>query len=339
MKKSATLIREPGAPRAWRRRLLGAAVAASALGAWMPGFAQEAAFPSRPIRIVIPTAVGGNLDLLARTVAAKLTAAWGQQVIIEPRPGANTMIATSAVAKSPPDGYTVLFTISGFVQNLVLQSNPTYKASDLAPVSLVASFPIALAANAALPANDLGELVKLARQKPQSLSFGSYGTGSGGHIIGEGLNSAAGIQIKHIPYKGEAASFTDLVSGDINMAYGSVGFYARQLGTGKVKLLAVASPHRLKNFPTVPTFAEAGYPDVNLAGWGGMFLPAGTPAPIVDKFVQEVRKIVAMPDVQAKIYDMGFEPVGSTNAEFAQVITSDLQKWGAVTRANNIKLD
>ena len=153
------------------------------------------------------------------------------------------------------------------------------------------------------------------------------------------MNKAAGIQVNHIPYKGEAASFPDLVGGQLALAYGSVGFYARQLGAGKIKLLAVASPHRLKTFPSVQTFAEAGYPDVNLAGWGGMFLPAATPPAIVDKFMLEVRKIVAMPDVQARIYDMGFEPVGNTRAEFTQVIASDLQKWGAVVRANNIKLE
>ena len=323
-------------PRAPRRTLL-AAAAALLLGA-APAWAQPA-FPSKPIRFVIPTAPGGNLDLLARVVAAKLGDAWGQQVIVEGKPGANTMLATSAVAKAPADGYTVLFTISGFVQNLVLQSTPPYKASDFAPVSLVASFPIALAANAKLPANDLEGVVKLARQQPGKLSFGSYGMGSGGHIIGEGLNKAAGVQIKHLAYRGEAASFVDLVSGDIELAYGSVGFYSRQLPEGKIKLIAVASPERLKTFPQVPTFAEAGYADINLPGWGGMFLPAGTPAPVVEKFVQEVRKIVAMPDVQEKIRQMGFEPVGNSGTEFARVIASDLQKWGKIVRDNNIKVE
>ncbi len=322
-----------------RRAAIAGMIAALVSGATSGVLAQETAFPVKPIRIVIPTAPGGNLDLLARTVAGKLTEAWGQQVVVEPRPGANTLLATTAVAKAPPDGYTVLFTISGFVQNLVLHPNPQYKTSDFAPVSLVASFPIALAANANLPANDLAGVAALARQQPDKLSFGSYGMGSGGHLIGEGLNKAAGIHIRHIAYKGEAASFTDLVSGDIALAYGSVGFYARQLGSGKVKLIAVAGPQRLKHFPTVPTFAEAGFPDINLPGWGGMFLPAATPAPVVEKFVREIRKIVAMPDVQSKIYDMGFEPVGNSNTEFSQVIASDLQKWTKIVRENNIKLD
>jgi tripartite-type tricarboxylate transporter receptor subunit TctC len=318
-----------------RRTLLAGALALAATpAAW-----SQAPFPNKPVRIVIPTAPGGNLDALARLVAAKMSESWGQQVIVESKPGANTILATSAVAKSPPDGYTVLFTISGFVQNLVLQSNPQYKMADLAPVSLVASFPIALAANAALPADDLPGLIKLAKQEPEKLSFGSYGMGSGAHLIGEGLNKAAGIRIKHVAYKGEAASFVDLVSGDIGLAYGSVGFYANQLSTGKVKLIAVAAPQRLKTFPNVPTFAELGYPDINLPGWGAMFLPAGTPAPVVDKYVQEIRRIVALPDVQARIYALGYEPVANTNTEFAQFLQADLQRWTKIARENNIKLD
>lgn len=317
-----------------------ALVALSLLGALAgPAQAQEGPFPNRAIRIVIPTAPGGNLDLLARVVAEKLQAAWGQQVIVESRAGANTTLATTYVAKAPADGYTALFTISGFVQNLVLQPNPAYKASDLAPVSLVASFPIALAANAAVPVKTLADVVKLAKEKPGSMSYGSYGLGSGGHIIGAGLNKAAGVDIAHVPYKGEAASFPDLVSGRIQLAYGSVGFYARQLSEGKVKLIAVASPARLKDFPEVQTFAEAGYADVNLAGWGALFLPAGTPQAVVDKWSQEVQRITQMPDVQKKIFDMGFLPVGNSSAEFARVIDSDIKRWGAVVKANDIKLE
>lgn len=309
------------------------------LGAALPAGAQNAPFPAKPIRIVIPTAPGGNMDALARLYAAKLTEAWGQQVIVDPKPGANTILATSHVAKSPADGYTALFTISGFIQNLVLQSNPQYKMGDLAPVSLVASFPIALAANAALPANDLAGVIRLAKQAPEKYTFGSYGVGSGAHLIGEGLNKAAGIRIKHAAYKGEAASFTDVASGEIALAYGSVGFYANQITTGKVKLIAVASPNRLKTFPDLPTFAELGYPDINLPGWGAMFLPAGTPAPVVDRYVQEIRRITAMPDVQAKIYQLGYEPVANTNTEFAQFLQDDLKRWTRIARENDIRLD
>ena len=326
-------------PKHFTRTRRAVLAAAMALGAVLPASAQNAPFPNKPMRIVIPTAPGGNMDALARLYAAKLTEAWGQQVIVEPKPGANTILATSYVAKSPPDGYTVLFTISGFIQNLVLQSNPQYKMSDLAPVSLVASFPIALAANAALPANDLPGVIRLAKQDPEKYTFGSYGVGSGAHLIGEGLNKAAGIRIKHAAYKGEAASFTDVASGEIALAYGSVGFYANQISSGKVKLIAVASPNRLKTFPDLPTFAELGYPDINLPGWGAMFLPGGTPAPIVEKYVQEIRRITAMPDVQAKIYQLGYEPVANTNTEFAQFLQEDLKRWTKIARENDIRLD
>jgi len=319
-----------------RRRAI---VAAALLAATAPAAWSQATFPDKPVKIVIPTAPGGTLDALARVVAAKLTDAWGQQVLVESKPGANTILATTAVAKAPADGYTALFTISGFVQNLVLKSNPQYKMNDLAPVSLVASFPIALAANAALPVADLPSMIRLARQSPGKYTFGSYGMGSGGHLIGEGLNKAAGIQIKHAAYKGEAASFTDLVSGDIALAYGTVGFYANHVGSGKVKLLAVAAPQRLKNFPDVPTFADLGYAEVNLPGWGALFLPAGTPAPVVDKWVAEVRKIVAMPDVQEKIFAFGYVPVGNSNTEFAQFLQGDLQRWTRIVRENNIKVE
>ena len=322
-----------------RRAIQGSAAAAAALLLASAPLQAQPAFPTKPVRFIIPTAPGGNLDQLARIVAHKLGEAWGQQVIVDGRPGANTILATTAVAKSPADGYTALFTISGFVQNLALQPNPQYRVTDFVPVSLVASFPIALAAKAALPANDLKGVIKLAQQAPDKLSFGSYGVGSGGHIIGEGLNKAAGIKIKHLAYKGESASFIDLVGGNIDLAYGSVGFYARQLSGGKVKLISVASAHRLKQFPDVPTFAEAGFPEINLPGWGAVFLPAGTPAPIVEKFSSEIRKIVAMPDVQAKIYEMGFEPVGNSSKEFAGIVEADLKAWGRIVRENDIKLD
>lgn len=331
--------RRPRAPLAAGRRALAATLLLAALGAVGPAAAQDAAFPARPVRIFIPTTAGGNLDLLARTVAEKLQQAWGQQVLVESRAGANTVLATQAVQKAPPDGHTALFTISGFVQNLVLQANPPYKMADFAPVSMVASFPIALAANATLPANNLPELIHLAKDKPGALSYGSYGTGSGGHIIGEGLNKLAGIDLRHIPYKGEAASLPDLVSNQIQLAYGSTGFYARQMSTGKIKLIAVASPQRLKDFPDVPTFAEAGFGDVNLAGFGGLLLPAGTPQPVVDKWVQEVRRITALPDVQKRIFDMGFLPVGNSDADFTRDLAGDVQKWGKVVRDNAIKLD
>lgn len=242
------------------------------------------------------------------------------------------------MARAPADGYTALFTISGFAQNLVLQPNPQYKAEDFVPVSMVASFPIVMAARADLPANDLAGVIKLAKASPDKLSFGSYGVGSGAHVIGEGLNKAAGMRIKHVAYKGEAAAFPDLINGSIDLAWGSVGFYGRQLSGGKVKIIVMANPSRIKTYPNVPTLAEAGFPEVNLPGWGGVLLPTGTPAAIVNKFSKEIQRIVALPDVQAKILEMGFVPAGNSGADFSNQITSDIQQWGRIVRENDIKL-
>ncbi|MFA5632307.1 MAG: tripartite tricarboxylate transporter substrate binding protein [Porticoccaceae bacterium] len=319
------------------RRALTAIAAGTVLLGTIPAHSQDS-FPSKPVRFIIPTAPGGNMDVLARLIADKLGQSWGQPVIVESRPGANTILATTAVARSAADGYTALFTISGFTQNLVLQPNPQYKAEDFAPVSLVAAFPIALAASTQLPANDLAGVIKLAKASPEKLTFGSYGVGSGGHVIGEGLNKAAGIKIKHVAYKGEAPAFTDLVNGSIDLAYGSMGFYGRQISGGKVKLIAVANPARLKNFPDVPTLAEAGFPGINLPGWGGVLLPVSTPAEIVEKFSKEIQRVTALPDVKEKIIGMGFEPVGSSSSDFGKQIASDVEQWGKIVRESQITL-
>jgi tripartite-type tricarboxylate transporter receptor subunit TctC len=327
------------------RAALAAGAVAGALGCASLGLmsaarAQDAAsFPNRPVRIITPTAAGGNIDIMARGLAEKLAAAWGQGVVVEPRPGANGMIAASFVAKAPADGYTILFSHSALVQNLLLQPNPPYKLADLAPVTMLALFPIAYAVNTSHGVNSLAELVALAKAKPKTLSFGSYGTGSGGHIIGAGLNRAAGIDLTHVPYKGEAPAVTDMMSGQVSSAYGSVGYVARQVGSGKVKLLAVASLERLKAFPDVPTFAEAGYPGINLPGWGGLFLPAGTPPAIVAKFNQEVLKALRLPEISDRILAMGFVPVGSSAEEFTASIKSEFEKWETAIRENQIKIE
>jgi tripartite-type tricarboxylate transporter receptor subunit TctC len=301
--------------------------------------AQDGSFPNRPIRIVTPTAAGGNIDVMARALAEKLGAALGQNVIVEPKPGANGMIAASAVAKASPDGYTILFSHSALVQNLLLQPNPPYRLNELAPVSMLALFPIAYAVNSSLGVNSLQELIAQAKAKPRTFSFGSYGTGSGGHIIGAGLNRAAGIDLIHVAYKGEVPAYTDLMAGLVSTAYGSVGYAARQLGSGKIKLLAVASLERLKAYPEVPTFTEAGFPGLNLPGWGGLFLPAGTPPAIIKRLNEETVKAVLSADLSEKVLAMGFVPVGSTAEAFSISIKNEMIKWEVAIRENQIKLD
>ncbi len=314
------------------------AVAGLVLGFCGTAAAQSGDFPNRPIKLMVQTAPGGSADATARMIADGLTAAWGQPVVVENRTGANGMIATQALTKSPADGYTIYMSLSSIVQNLLLQPTPGYRMEELAPVSMVAILPIALAAGVQVPANNLGELIALAKQKPGGVSYGSYGVGSGAHIIGSVLNKKAGVDMTHVAYKGETNSFADLVNGQVTTAWGSVGFYANQLSGGKVKLLAVASPHRLKAFPDVPTLGEAGYPDANLPGFTGLFLPAGTPPAIVTKYAQAVAKILAAPDVQAKVVSFGWEPMTNTPEEFRKQLADEIVKWSTAIRENNIKL-
>lgn len=316
-----------------------AMAAALALGVPTAATAQGTDFPNRPVKLMVATAAGGNSDALARAIAEKLTAAWGQQVLVENRVGANGMIATQALIRSPADGYTAYLSISNMVQNVLLRKTPGYRMEDLAPVSMVAIYPIAFAASAKTSITTVPELLALARQKPGTVNFGSYGVGSGAHVIGAAISHEAGVQMTHVAYKGEAASFTDLVSGQLMTNFGSVGFYANQLSTGTVRLLAVASPHRLKRFPDVPTLAEAGFPAANLPGWAGIFLPAGTPAAVTNKFTEAVRKVVAMPDIQARIYDFGFEPVGGNAEEFKKHIDDEIVKWSKAINDSNISID
>lgn len=302
--------------------------------------AQEAAtFPSRPVKLIVGTAPGGGGDVLARTLAEKISASWGQPVVVENRTGANGLVATAALTKAAPDGYTAFLSLSAFVQNLLLQSNPGYKVSDVVPVSLVTLNPMALAVGSGTQAASVQEVLKSALTQPGKVSYGTFGTGSSAHVIGAGLARSTSAEMVHVPYRGESASLPDLVAGQLTMSFGTVGFYSQQSRAGKVRILAVTSPTRLKNYPGIPTLAEAGYPDLNLAGWFGVFLPAGTPPQIVERFSREVRKAVASPEVSARIYQIGFEPVGSTPGEFHAKLESDLKLWGKVIKDTGIKLD
>lgn len=300
--------------------------------------AQAGEFPNRAIKLMVQTAPGGSADSTARIIADGLTKAWGQPVVVENRAGANGMLATQALTKAAPDGHTIYMALSSIVQNLLLQPNPGYRMEELTPVSMVAILPIALAAGTQVPANNLAELIAMAKQKPGSVSYGSYGVGSGAHVIGSVLNKKAGVDMTHIAYKGETNSFADLVNGQVTTAWGSAGFYANHLSGGKVKLLAVASPHRLKALPNVPTLGEAGYPDANLPGFTGLFLPAGTPPAIANKYSQAVAKILETPEAQTKLLSFGWEPMTNTPEAFKKQLDDEILKWSTAIRENNIKL-
>jgi tripartite-type tricarboxylate transporter receptor subunit TctC len=296
-------------------------------------------FPARPVKLLVATAAGGSNDVTARLVAEKLAAAWGQPVLVEQRVGANGMIAAQQLAKAPPDGYTAYLSLSSVVQNTLLRGNPGYKLDQLVPVSMVASIPITLATQANSKITSVAELVSAARTKPDGISYSTSGVGGGSHIIALALSKASGISMVHVPYAGESQALPDLLEGRLGFAIGSAGFFGTQAAAGKARLLAVTGPRRLPLFPDVPTMAEAGYPGANLPGWVGLFLPAGTPEPVVARYSEAVRKALADADVRKRIEELGFLPVGNTRAEFAGYIQSELGAWAGIIRDNNIKLD
>jgi len=287
-------------------------VLASALGlagaAMLPTLARAQQYPNAPIKFIIPTAVGGGYDLMMRMVGQKLQDAWGQPCVVDARTGASGSIAAQLVARAAPDGYTLMIGYSALVSNLALQPNPGYKLSDFAPVSMMTVSPVALGVRESLGVKTLKEFVALAKSQPGKLSYGSYGPGSGGHFVGELFKESAGVHMVHIPYRGEAPAIQDLLGGQVDAVFITVGGVTRY--PGKIRPLAICSPKAFPLYPDIPTFAQAGFPDVNMPGFAGLFAPAATPQPIVDKLSAEVNQIVKMPDVSQKILELGFEPVG-----------------------------
>jgi len=322
----------------FRRTCLTAALAAGLAATAGPVLAQDA-YPSRPIRIVIPTPAGGGLDGTVRAIAEKLQGAWKQPVVVESRAGGNGAIAYSAVANAPADGYTVVVSLSSLVQTPLLTKTPTYKVDDLVPVSLVAMLPNGFAVGKDVPAANLEQFVQWARQQPKGVTYGSSGAGSSGNIMGGTLAKLAGLDMLHVPFKGEAPVIQALLGGEIQGAMAAPGSLAVHAKTGSIKLLAVALPNRLRDYPEVPTFGELGYPAVNLSGWAMALVPKGTPQPIVDKLAAEITRIVQLPDVSARIHGYGFQPEGGTPAAARAFVAEETKRWGAAIKAANIQVE
>jgi tripartite-type tricarboxylate transporter receptor subunit TctC len=302
--------------------------------------AQDAsAWPDRPIKLVLPTAPGGALDSFTRQMAEKLAVFIKQPVIVDNRPGANGMIAATAVARAPADGYTVLVSLSSLVQTPLLNAKVSYKVEELAPVSLTAYLPNGFAVGATVPVTTLAGFIDYAKANRGKLSYGSSGSGSSGHIMGEALKRNAQIDMVHAPFKGESPAILAVLGGDITAAFGAPGTQAEYAKAGKVRLLAVAAPRRLRDFPNVATFTELGFPNVDLPGWSGVLMPAGTPKAILDRFAAEWVRVVQQPDIASRIFGFGFEPVGSTPEVFRQFIKTENDKWSAAIKGSNITLE
>jgi len=324
-----------------RPRLL--AAAALALLA-CSSFAQTA-WPAKPIKLVVPFPPGGGTDFVARLVAEKLTTQAGWVIVIDNKPGAGGNIGLDAVAKSAPDGYTL-----GLGQTANLAINPALYAKmpfdplkDFAPIAAVASQPVVLLVNASSPYKTLADVVAASKAKPESLRIGLAGNGTVGHLAGEMLERRAGIRILNVPYKGAGPAMTDLLGNQVELNFANTPVAIPQLAGGKVRALAISSPQRLKSVPqlaAVPTVAELGYPGFDAITWTGLVAPAGTPQAVVERINAELQKILKRPDVIEKLALEGSTAAAEgTPKQFADYIRSEHQKWGALIREANIKLD
>jgi len=303
-----------------------------------PALAQE--YPAKQVRLVLPFPPGGGSDIIARVVAQKLTGALGQPVIVDNRAGASGNIAAEIVAKSPADGYTLLFGNSSLsISPAVFQKLNYDPVRDLTAISMASSYPFALAAHPSLPVRSVKELVALAKSKPDALAYASAGGGTMSHMAMEMLRLRTGIKVQHLPYKGAAPASVSLLSGETQVAFLVMPVAAVQIKAGKLRGLGVAAPKRSAAVPEMPTMEEAGVKDNIALQWNGFFAPARTPQPILDRLHREVAKAVHLPDVVQRFEAEGATPSGSTPAEFASFFNSEAKKWADVARRSGTKLD
>ena len=315
--------------------------AASAALALFALAVQAQAWPSKPVKFVVPYPPGGSTDPMARLIAAKLTDSLGQPFVVENRSGASGTIGTAFVAKSPPDGYTFVFVFDYHAVNPFLIPNlPFDTVKDLAPVMLVGTAPMAIATGIAKPYKTFGDVVAAAKAKPGSISIGSVGSGSLGHLTMVLVQQAAGISLIHIPYKGGGPMTADAVGGQIDLAIGSVAVITPHVTGGKLRAIAVTGDTRSRALPDVPALAEQGLPGFSALAWWGIFAPAGTPRPVIDKFHAELVKAFNLPDVRKLLTDtLGIDLVVGAPEGLAAWLDSQMQRWGKVVRDNNIKAD
>ena len=306
---------------------------------FLAGSAGAQGYPVRPLRFIVPFPPGGGNDIMARVVGQKLTESFGVQVVIDNRAGAGGNIGAETAAHAVPDGYTLfLGGVGSHGINPAIQAKLPYDpVRDFAPVSLIASAPLLAVVHPSVPAKSIGDLIKLARARPGQLNFASSGVGTIGHLSAELLNAMAGIRIEHVPYKGTGPALTDLLGGQVQLMFNSAVSMLPQVRTGKLRALAVTSAKRLAALPEMPTVAESGVPGYEAASWYGVFVPAGTARPTIEKLSGEVVRITRAPDVRERLLADGAEPAGMSPAEFAAFIQRELARWAKVVREAGIK--
>jgi tripartite-type tricarboxylate transporter receptor subunit TctC len=305
-----------------------------------PSLVPAQSFPNKPIKVLVPFPAGGTVDFFARTLAPKLSEALGQTVLVENRPGAGGNIATEAVAKAAPDGYTLLMGSEIVAINTSLYSKLNYDPlKDLAPIVLVGTVPNILIVNPAVPANNVKELIALGKNKSANLSYASTGQGTSTHLSTELFKNMTGMEAVHVPYKGGPPAIADLLGGQVNMMFINMPTGIAHVRSGKVKILAVSSKKRVAQLPDVPTVEEAGVKGFVTYAWSGLFAPAGTPREVVTRLNQEVVKLLKLPAIREQLAGQGAEAVGDTPEEFGLFMRQEVAQWAHMVRTSGAKVD
>ncbi len=321
--------------------LLALLTAISSIAITAPAIAQTEAWPSKPIKYIVPFPPGGTTDILARIIAQKLSTSLGQQVLVDNKPGAGGNIGSDFVAKSAADGYTILGgTISSHAINMSMYKKMPYDAvKDFAPITLIGTNANILVVHPNNPAKTLAEFIANARARKEPLNFASAGTGTSQHLSGEMFKSLTGLDMVHIPYKGSAPAIQDVMGEQVSMMFDTTVVAGPFVKSGKLRALGVTSAKRVKGFDDVPTIAEGGVAGYEVVSWQGIFAPAGTPKEIVQKLNAEIVKVLRMPDVAKRLEDLGPEPAGNTPEEFAAFQKAEIAKWAKLIKAANISAD
>jgi tripartite-type tricarboxylate transporter receptor subunit TctC len=297
-------------------------------------------YPAKAIRVIVPFAPGGGTDILTRTITPKLSEALGQQLVIDNRAGGGSTIGSEMVAKGPADGYTLLMVDTSFTTNPSLYSKLPYDSTrDFAPVSLMAAAPVILIVHPSVPVRTVKEFVALAKAKPGQLNFASGGPGSSTHLGGELLKLVANIDLVHIPYKGTGPAVADVLGGQVVMMFAGISSVKQHVAVGRLRAIAVTGEKRSPAMPEVPTFIESGLKGVDSGTYWGCLAPAATPKEVVNKVSITMAGVIKLPDIQARLVDLGFDPIGGTPEQFAANIKSETDKWARVIKNARVKLE
>lgn len=300
----------------------------------------QGAWPDKPLKLVVPYPAGGNADNTARLLATQLGQRLGQQVVVDNRPGGSGTIGAAVVAKAPADGYTLLLDATAFTVNPSLFPKlPFDAAKDFAPISLVLQVPLLMVVPANSPFQSVADVAKAARARPGHLTYASAGNGGAQHLAGELFKQGQKVAITHIPYRGGAPALTDLIGGQVDLMFSATTASGPFVKSGKLRALAISSPRRVEGWESVPTVAESGVPGFQVSEWNGLFAPAGTPRPVLERLEAEARAIVTSPEMKKRFAELGVQGVGSSAQEFSSFLKAETTKWAEVIRTSGIRMD